>query len=52
MDGVLLGERSNDESSAMVMSAEDGLGLGLFFWVLRGDSCIVLTNYSTINDIL
>ena len=36
MDGVLVGDESKYKSGAMVMSAKDGLGLGLFFWGAKG----------------
>jgi hypothetical protein len=35
MDGVLLGDESKYDNGAMVMSAKDGLGMGLFFWGAR-----------------
>lgn len=43
MDGVLLGDKSNYNSGAMVMSSKDGLGMGLFFWGAR-------RNYSDIRS--
>ena len=36
MDGILVGDETKYKSGTMVMSAKDGLGVGLFFWGAKG----------------